>query len=278
MISDAAQQTVWRWDQQEPFGNNVPTENVAGFVFDFPLRFPGQYFDKETNLAYNLTRDYDASLGRYIQSDRVGLRGGLNTYAYVVGNPLFYYDPSGECRVDVRFSQLGPNWYHAYVVATAPSGQQTYFRGGPSAGGPTGGASGQLGSATSGASSGASGSNSSGASNSSNSTSPGAGRGGPGGNNGPWGPIVTESGPYLPGTVDWEPGTPPTITVLNDDQPCACNPCFDKILQAIQNSKIPYNPLSTNSNAVISTILQACGFGTPNPPVWAPGWGTTLPR
>jgi hypothetical protein len=38
---------VRRWDQQEPFGNNVPDENPSGIdVFDLPLRRPGQYFDK----------------------------------------------------------------------------------------------------------------------------------------------------------------------------------------------------------------------------------------
>jgi hypothetical protein len=43
---------VWRWDQQEPFGNNVADENPNGLgAFDLPLRLPGQYFDKETNLT-----------------------------------------------------------------------------------------------------------------------------------------------------------------------------------------------------------------------------------
>jgi RHS repeat-associated protein len=87
---------VWRWDQAEPFGVNVPDENPSGLgVFEFPLRLPGQYFDKETNLHYNTRRDYDPSIGRYGESDPTGLKAGLNTYAYVSGNPLKWIDPSG---------------------------------------------------------------------------------------------------------------------------------------------------------------------------------------
>jgi len=86
---------VWRWDQQEPFGVNVPDENPSGLgAFDLPLRLPGQYFDKETNLHYNYFRDYDPSTGRYEESDLIGLKGGLNTYVYAP-NPLQYTDPYG---------------------------------------------------------------------------------------------------------------------------------------------------------------------------------------
>ncbi len=54
LIADATGATVWRWDQGEPFGNDVPNSNPSGArAFDFPLRFPGQYFDKETNTNYN---------------------------------------------------------------------------------------------------------------------------------------------------------------------------------------------------------------------------------
>jgi RHS repeat-associated protein len=96
LIADAQQRVVWRWDQQEPFGNNVPDENPSGLgAFEFPMRFPGQYADKETNLAYNFWRDYDPLIGRYVQSDIVGLASGLNPYVYANADPIAYFDREG---------------------------------------------------------------------------------------------------------------------------------------------------------------------------------------
>ena len=96
LIEDQNQNPLWRWDQGEPFGNDVPNNNPSGAgAFEFNLRFPGQYFDKETNLNYNMARDYSSEIGRYIYSDPLGLKAGLNTYAYVSSNPLKWIDPTG---------------------------------------------------------------------------------------------------------------------------------------------------------------------------------------
>jgi len=95
-ITDAANQSRWEWNHNDPFGNNPPNENPAGVgVFAYNLRFPGQYYDAETGTHYNYYRDYDASLGRYIESDPIGLRAGINTYSYVDSNPLADSDRSG---------------------------------------------------------------------------------------------------------------------------------------------------------------------------------------
>jgi RHS repeat-associated protein len=90
LITNAAGQAVWRLDHGEPFGDTPPDENPSGLgAFEFPLRHGGwQYAD-------NYFRDYDAGTGRYVQSDPIGLVGGLNTYAYAHGNPIRYIDPAG---------------------------------------------------------------------------------------------------------------------------------------------------------------------------------------
>jgi RHS repeat-associated protein len=96
VVTNAANAIVWRWDS-DPFGAAAPDEDPDGDAnrFEFNLRFPGQYYDRETNLHYNYFRDYDPQTGRYVQSDPIGLRGGINTYSYVGGNPLSYTDPLG---------------------------------------------------------------------------------------------------------------------------------------------------------------------------------------
>jgi RHS repeat-associated protein len=96
-ITDVNGNTVWLWDNSDPFGNNAANENPNGAgQFSFPLRFPGQYADKETNTNYNVNRDYDPAIGRYIESDPIGLDGdSLSTYIYVLNNAIGMSDPLG---------------------------------------------------------------------------------------------------------------------------------------------------------------------------------------
>lgn len=102
-ITDTTNQERWEWSNADPFGNNPPNENPAGLgMFTYNLRFPGQYYDAEKGSNYNYFRDYDPSIGRYIESDPIGLRGGLSTYGYVGGNALAAIDPRG-LDVTVRY-------------------------------------------------------------------------------------------------------------------------------------------------------------------------------
>jgi RHS repeat-associated protein len=90
---------MWSWFS-DPFGTNLPNENPASLgAFSYNLRFPGQMFDAAAGLHQNYFRDYDPAVGKYIASDLIGLRGGINTYDYVFGNPISRYDQFGLLSV-----------------------------------------------------------------------------------------------------------------------------------------------------------------------------------
>lgn len=72
----------------------------------YNLRFPGQVFDGQAGLHYNYFRDYDPGTGRYVESDPIGLRGGINTYAYAKDTPISSADLSGLFSLNIDFS-----WY-----------------------------------------------------------------------------------------------------------------------------------------------------------------------
>lgn len=95
LIADTSGRVLWKW-HSNPFGGTAANSNPSGLgTFMYGPRFPGQYYDVESGLHYNYFRDYDPQTGRYIQSDPIGLAGGINTYAYVLGNPLSLVDPTG---------------------------------------------------------------------------------------------------------------------------------------------------------------------------------------
>ena len=92
-ITDTNQDIVWQ-AHYTPFGEATISINTL----ENNIRFPGQYYDSETQLHYNYFRYYDPTLGRYITSDPIGLAGGINTYAYVLNNPVNYIDIFGLVR------------------------------------------------------------------------------------------------------------------------------------------------------------------------------------
>ena len=112
LITDDTNKPVWQWPYSA-FGDNKPTgilkatTNPKAAITNQPqllkataateinLRFPGQYFDEESNLNYNYYRTYQPTQGRYTQSDPIGLGGGINRFAYVGGNSLSNSDPMG---------------------------------------------------------------------------------------------------------------------------------------------------------------------------------------
>jgi len=124
-VSNSAGTVIWSWTYQgNPFGEQLPT-STTGYVLN--LRYPGQYFDAESETSYNYYRTYEPATGRYLQSDPIGLKGGISTYAYVRDQPLALSDNLGLAAGQYVFLPGG-----VYTTSQGPgSGQgSTYCQNG----------------------------------------------------------------------------------------------------------------------------------------------------
>ena len=90
-MTDASRATVWQasW---KPWGE---PQSISG-TRALNLRFPGQYFQIETTLAYNWHRHYDPATGRYTQPDPLRFVDGPSVYAYAGNSPFVYVDRDGR--------------------------------------------------------------------------------------------------------------------------------------------------------------------------------------
>lgn len=105
-VTSSTGAVLWQWAYaRNPFGENVPSSST-GYVLN--LRFPGQYFDAESGFNYNVNRDFEAATGRYLQSDPIGLDGGISAYGYSFANPMAFIDPSGEVANPLELTCIDP--------------------------------------------------------------------------------------------------------------------------------------------------------------------------
>ncbi|BBE72967.1 putative deoxyribonuclease RhsA [Pleomorphomonas sp. SM30] len=104
-MTSGSKAVVWRV-KYGPFGELIEKTGSAGLN----ARFPGQWFQLENGLSWNWHRHYDASLGRYVQPDPLGLVDGPSVYGYVRQNPMGGVDPEGLIVLPPDPEGLPPDW------------------------------------------------------------------------------------------------------------------------------------------------------------------------
>jgi RHS repeat-associated protein len=215
------------------------------------LSFPGQYYDAESGLDYNMMRDYDPTLGRYIESDPIGLAGGdVSTYVYAGENPINGIDPLA-LRVLVGYHSAvfpGDPAKHLVIVLEPdnPSDFSNY----------------NIFSATGGAM-----------------ATIGAQIGGPLSPSG-WDPLGSLQGQFnYPGD---NPCKLEGLTTVNPPSGMTDRQFINALISAAlsyndNQSYFGFLGLGYNSNSYVSGILTATGATLPIFPVWLPGYNTPIP-
>ena len=242
--------------------------------------FTGKERDSESGLDYFGARYYGSAMGRYMSPDwSKNLEGvpyadftnpqTLNLYSYVKNNPESAFDDDGHATIEVKYNPLSLGSNHSFIVITDRNGTQTVFRAGPSASA----ANGWITPATGGSASQSSSPTSS-QSNSSNSSSPGAG---PTAQGNPWGKLVAQQESPTDPNGDNMSKISGSVVVMKDDLPASGYiQALQQFDMGLNQANIPYNPLSTNSNAYVTNALQSIGVAPPIDHPRAPGAGTNL--
>ncbi|HGM5515801.1 TPA: RHS repeat-associated core domain-containing protein [Stenotrophomonas maltophilia] len=120
--------------KSEVFGNQIPSADPDGdgVAVELALRFPGRQATDASGLFYSYQREYDPAVGRYSQSDPIGLKGGISAYAYVDSNPTIATDPKGLAKKRACVA--------AYIAGCAVCGGAAGYYGGGAVGGISGAA------------------------------------------------------------------------------------------------------------------------------------------
>jgi len=101
--------------------SSVGTGNTRyGYAGEWGYETPDQSFDPLTELGWLHVgaRYYDPAIGRFMQRDPIGIRGGFNVYVYVDSTPTVDVDPSG-------LSSLWPNEGRIRYGPSRPRGTAT---------------------------------------------------------------------------------------------------------------------------------------------------------
>jgi RHS repeat-associated protein len=119
-LMDSSTGTIVAHYEYDPFGNLLVATGPE--AANNPFRFSTKYDDAEVGLYYYGYRYYSPKLGRWMNRDPIGEKGGLNLYGFVKNNPITYYDPKGLNANNWTFGEIESWAITDYETLASPAG------------------------------------------------------------------------------------------------------------------------------------------------------------